>query len=372
MAKRDYYEVLGVSKNATNDEIKKAYRKKAIANHPDKNPGDKAAEERFKEATEAYEVLSDAKKRQTYDQFGFAGIDGMGGVNDFSHAYHDFSDIFGGGGFSDIFESFFGGGHSQRSGQRRSSRGADLRYDARVDFREAIFGTSLEIEYTHQVSCNTCGGSGAKEGSNKKVCPTCGGMGQVRRSSGFFSVASTCTTCNGEGHIIEKPCNNCSGTGVVRKKQKLKVKIPQGVDNGSSVVLNGMGNAGRNGAPSGDLYIYISVKPDPYFIREGSDVLCRVPITVTQALLGDTIEIPTISDTKIRINVPAGTKDGKRLKVRGQGVPKSKSFLDSKGDMYIEFTIDVPNHLSRKAKELLKELSKELGDNSKPKYEKLN
>ncbi len=185
-------------------------------------------------------------------------------------------------------------------------------------------------------------------------------------------MASTCTTCNGEGHIIENPCSDCSGSGVVRKKQKLKVKIPQGVDNGSSVVLNSMGNAGRNGAPSGDLYIYISVKPDPYFIREGYDVLCRVPITVSQALLGATIEIPTISDKTIRINVPSGTKDGKRLKVRGQGVPKSKSFLDSKGDMYLEFTIDVPHHLSKKAKDLLKELDKELGDNSKPKYEKIN
>lgn len=370
MAKRDYYEVLGVAKGASQEEIKKAYRKLAVANHPDRNPGDKAAEERFKEATEAYEVLSDEKKRQTYDQFGFAGIDGMnGGAHDYSNVYRDFGDIFGGG-FSDIFESFFGGGAGGRSSSGRGSAGpetgASLRYDVEIDFTEAVFGTKVEISYAHQVACETCGGSGAKSGSGKKVCPTCNGTGQVRRNSGFFAIASTCPTCNGSGYVIDNPCSDCHGTGVKRKQQKIKVTIPPGVDNGSRVVLSGMGDAGANGGDAGDLYVYVNVRRHKFFVRDGQDLYCQIPISITQAALGADIEVPTIDGQRVKVSVPAGVQNGKMLRLRGRGVPRLRGPLDQRGDMYIKLQIDVPKRLNAKAKQLMKELSEALGETNAP------
>jgi molecular chaperone DnaJ len=367
VAKRDYYEVLGVSKGSSIDEIKKAYRKLAVANHPDKNPGDKAAEERFKEASEAYEVLSDEQKRQAYDQFGFAGVDANGAQN-YSNVYRDFSDLFGGGGFSDIFESFFGGGmRSSRGGQQRGPAvGANLRYDVDIDFRDAVFGTKVEIAYTHQIHCSTCSGSGVQSGSGRKVCSTCNGVGQVRRNSGFFSIASTCPTCGGEGYLIENPCNDCHGTGLKRKQQKLKVTIPAGVDTGNRISISGQGDAGPNGGPAGDLYVYVNVRPHKYFERSGNDLYCQIPISITQAALGAEIEVMTIDDVKVKVAIPAGTQNGKMLRLRNKGVPHLRSSFDQRGDMYIKIIVDVPKKLNREAKNLLKQLSDAIGENSSP------
>jgi molecular chaperone DnaJ len=371
VAKRDYYEVLGVSKTATLDEIKKAYRKLAIANHPDRNQGDKEAEERFKEATEAYDVLSDDKKRQMYDQFGFAGVDGSGAGADYSNVYRDFSDIFGGGfgggGFEDIFSSFFGGGGSRSQGrgaQRGPEAGASLRYEVEIDFKDAVFGTKVEVSYAHQVACDVCHGSGSQGESGTKVCPTCSGSGQVRRSSGFFAIASTCPTCNGSGQVIENPCSSCHGTGLKRKQQKVKVTIPAGVDTGSRVVLRGMGDAGPNGGPSGDLYVYINVRPHKYFVRQEYDLFCQIPISVTQAALGGEVQVPTIDGQSIKLTIPSGVQHGKMLRVRGRGVTKLNS--TDRGDMYIKLMIQVPKRLNSKAKKLMQELSQVMGEETNP------
>ncbi|MFA6844123.1 MAG: molecular chaperone DnaJ [Sphaerochaetaceae bacterium] len=372
MAKRDYYEVLGVQKDATLDQIKKAYHKLAIANHPDTHPGDKAAEERFKEATEAYEVLGDEKKRSAYDQFGFAGIDGANGMgHDYSNVYRDFSDIFGGrggsGGFEDIFSSFFGGGMGTGSRSRESgdsSSGASLRYDVTIAFKDAIFGTKVDIAYAHQVSCEICHGTGSESGSGTKVCPTCGGSGQVRRNSGFFSIASTCPTCNGSGRVIDHPCSECHGTGVKRKQTKVKVTIPAGVDTGNRITLRGMGDCGTNGGDTGDLYVYINVQPDKYFVREGNDLYLQIPISMTQAALGADIEVPSIEGQTIKVTVPSGIQNGKMLRVRGQGATKLNS--SDRGDLYIKVLTVVPKHLGMKAKKLMQDLSESMGEISNP------
>jgi molecular chaperone DnaJ len=344
----------------------------AIANHPDRNPGDKAAEDRFKEATEAYDVLGDEKKRKMYDQYGFAGVDGAnGGGHDYSNVYRDFSDIFGGGfgggGFEDIFSSFFGGGGGRaqgRSGQRGPEAGSSLRYDVDVDFKDAVFGTKIEVAYSHQVACDVCHGSGSEGGSGTKVCPTCNGSGQVRRNSGFFAIASTCPTCGGSGHVIENPCSSCHGTGLKRKQQKVKVAIPAGVDTGSRVVLRGMGDAGPNGGPSGDLYVYITVKPHKYFVRQDYDLFCQIPISITQASLGGEIKVPTIDGNSIKVNIPSGIQSGKMLRVKGRGVTKLNT--NDRGDMYIKLQVQIPKRLGMKAKKLMQELSAALGEDESP------
>ncbi len=366
MAKRDYYEVLGVQKGASADEIKKAYRKLAVANHPDKNPGDAAAESRFKEASEAYEILSNEQKRQAYDQYGFAGVD-AGGAQDYSNVYRDFSDLFGGGGLGDIFGSFFGGGGGRPGGGRRGpSVGSSLRYDIEVDFKDAVFGTKVEISFAHHVHCSTCSGSGVKSGSGKKMCPTCNGAGQVRRNSGFFSVASTCPTCQGEGQIIENPCDDCHGTGLKRKQQKIKVTIPPGVDTGNRISLSGMGDAGSNGGPAGDLYVYVNVRPHKYFERSGNDLYCQIPISFTQAALGATIEVMTIDDVRVKVAIPSGTQNGKILRLRGKGVPHLRSTSNQRGDQYIKLVVETPKKLNREAKKLMAKLSEVIGENEKP------
>ncbi|MDI9455664.1 MAG: molecular chaperone DnaJ [Sphaerochaeta sp.] len=367
MAKRDYYEVLGVEKTATLDEIKKAYRKLAIANHPDRNQGDKAAEDRFKEATEAYDVLSDEKKRQMYDQFGFAGVDGGSGPRDYSNVYRDFSDIFGsgfGGGFEDIFSSFFGGGGRASRAHRGPEPGSSLRYDIEIDFKDAIFGTKVEISYSHQVACDVCGGSGSESSAGMKTCPTCHGSGQVSRGGGFFTIASTCPTCSGNGQIIENPCQGCHGTGLKRKQQKVKVTVPAGVDTGSRVVLRGMGDAGPNGGASGDLYVYINVRPHKYFIRQGDNLFVQIPISITQAALGAEIMVPTIDGKKIKLSIPSGTQHGKMLRLRQYGATRLNS--TDRGDMYVKIDIQVPKRLNSKAKKLMQELSDALGEVTEP------
>lgn len=367
MAKRDYYEVLGVAKDASKEDIKRAYRKLAVQNHPDRNPGDKEAEERFKEATEAYEVLGDEQKRQTYDQFGFAGLEGMGGGgHDYSTVFRDFEDIF--GDFGGIFDSFFGGGGG-RGGRRRSSgganRGSDLRYNLEISFKDAVFGTKLEISYRKNSACATCKGHGTSSGGGKKMCPTCGGSGQVRRSSGFFSIASPCPTCSGEGYIIENPCKACGGSGVQPKNQKIKVTIPPGIEHGKRINIPGQGDVGPNSGPAGDLYVYISVAPHTYFERDGNDLYCMIPISITQAALGAEIYVTTLDEKKIKLKIPAGTQNGKILRIRNEGVPHLHN-AQQRGDIYIKISVTVPTKLSGKAKTLLKELSEIEGEEKQP------
>ena len=340
-----------------------------MANHPDTHPGDKDAEARFKEATEAYEVLSDEKKRAAYDQYGFAGIDGAGGMgHDYSHVYQDFSDIFGGrGGFEDSFSSFFGGGMGGQGGARRSggpSQGSSLRYDVTLDFKDALFGTKVDVSYIHQVVCDTCHGSGSADGTGTKTCPTCGGSGQVRRNSGFFTVATTCPTCGGRGQVIDHPCQDCHGSGLKRKQTKLRVTIPAGVDNGNRVTLRGMGDAGANGGPSGDLVVFITVRPDKYFVRQGADLYLQVPISFTQAALGSDIIITSVDGKELKVSIPGGTQSGKLLRVRGQGAPKLNS--TDRGDLYLRIQVDTPKHLGLKARSLMKQLSEAMGENDRP------
>jgi len=362
--KRDYYEVLGIQKNASKDEIKKAYRKLAIQYHPDKNPGDKMAEEKFKEATEAYEVLGDDQKKAAYDQFGHAGVEGMGGGHDWSN-FRGFEDIFGEGGFGSIFESFFGGGfgRSRGGGAGGVRQGANLRYDVEIPFKDAVFGTKIEIQYSHNESCTTCKGSGTADGSGKKTCPVCRGSGQVRHSQGFFSVATTCHNCHGEGSIVEKPCKECGGSGTQKKRQKIMVTIPAGVENGKRVVIPRQGDAGPNGGPAGDLYVFIRVKPHEYFERQGSDLYCAVPISISQAALGGEIHVSTLDNKTIKVKVPPGIQTGKMLRIRDEGVP----WGSQRGNLYIKLMVQIPEKLSRRGKELLEELAKIEGQNDSPK-----
>ncbi len=361
MAKRDYYEVLGVEKGASIDDIKKAYRKLAIKYHPDKNPGDKTAEEKFREATEAYEVLSDEKKRPLYDQYGFAGVDeqmggGAGGAQ-YSHAFHDFADIFGsmGGGFSDIFDGIFGGGAKSSSRRRGGpSEGASLRYDLNISFKEAVYGTKTELRYRHNETCADCKGSGCTPGTSKRTCPTCNGIGQIRRSAGFFAVQQPCPDCSGSGMKIEKPCRACAGRGVVEKNKQMTLNIPCGVDNGKRISIPHQGDAGENGGPAGDLMVIIHVEQHPYFERDGQDLYCAIPISFTQAILGAEISFQALDGKSITFAVPAGTANGKLLKIRGKGVPYTSN-PDKAGDLYVKVMVQIPTKISLKEKELLEQ-----------------
>lgn len=364
-AKRDYYEVLGVQKGASADEIKKAYRKLAIKYHPDRNPGNKEAEEKFKEATEAYEVLSDDKKRPIYDQYGFAGLDGssgFGGAGGFtsSHAFHDFSDLFGGmgGGFSDIFEGIFGGGRSSSRARNPNApeQGQSLRYDLDISFKDAVYGTKAEIKFAHNETCPDCHGSGAAAGGSRKTCTACGGSGQIRRQAGFFAVQQTCPTCHGAGTVIDKPCSSCRGSGVQEKSKRVTLTIPAGVDDGKRIAIHGEGDAGKNGGPAGDLIVVLHVEPHTYFERSGQDLYCAVPVTMVQAALGETIFITTLDGKKIEFKLPAGTQNGKLLRIKNEGVPVFNT--SRKGDLYIKILVQVPSRLSSKQKELLEEFSK--------------
>jgi molecular chaperone DnaJ len=363
LAKRDYYEVLGVQKNASKDDIKKAYRKLAIQYHPDKNPGDKQAEEKFKEGTEAYEVLSDDQKRPAYDQFGFAGVEGMGGPSsrDFSQAFRGFEDIFGDipGSF---FDSIFGGGFGRRS-SGGTRQGANLRYDIEIPFKDAIFGTKVEIQYSRNDACPSCRGSGAAEGTGKKVCPTCKGTGQIRQSAGFFSMTTPCPSCGGQGETIEKPCPECGGQGTQKKRQKIMVTIPPGVENGKKVIIPRQGDAGQSGGPAGDLIVFIRVKPHEFFERQDEDLYCAIPLSITQASLGAEIQVSTLENKTIKVKVPAGIQNGKMLRIRDEGVPSG----GRRGNLYIKIMVQIPSKLSRRGRELMEELSRVEGENNSPK-----
>jgi molecular chaperone DnaJ len=368
MAKRDFYEVLGVQKGSSRDEIKRAYRQLAIKYHPDRNP-DKDAEDKFKEATEAYEILADDRKRQAYDQYGFAGLNGMGQptAQDFSTIFQGFEDIF--GDVSGIFDSFFGGGGGSRrrsGGRGYGQRGTDLRYDMEIGFLEAAFGTKKEVSYPRAEKCDVCKGSGADKGGGRKLCPTCGGSGQVRRNSGFFSIASTCPSCNGEGEVIDKPCPECRGAGTVRRTRTITITIPAGIEDGKRLSVGGQGDAGANGSPDGDLYVFLRVQPHESFERDGKDVYCVIPISITQAALGAEIVVPTLDDKSVRLAIPAGTQNGRVLRLKGEGIPELHS-PSRRGDMYIKVMVRVPTKISPKAKELLKELSAVSGEEHNPK-----
>ena len=370
MAKRDYYEVLGVQKSATKDEIKKGYRKLAIQYHPDKNPGNKEAEEKFKEATEAYEVLSDDEKRQIYDQYGFAGLDGMGGGGGGFNAgnFRDFDDIF--GDFGSVFENIFGGGGRRSSRASEPGQGANLRYDLEISFQDAVFGTKTEISFNHDETCSSCGGTGGAKGASRKTCPTCQGTGQVRRSAGFFSVAQPCHVCHGAGSVIDNPCSDCSGTGVKSKKKKIIVTIPAGVDDGKRIAIPRQGHAGRNGGAPGDLFVFIHVRPHESFERSGQDLYCAIPVTVPQAALGTDLFVTTLDDRKIKVKIPAGIQNGKLLRLKDEGVPVINS--NKKGDLYIKVIIQTPTRLSQKEKNLYEELEKLEGATTSPKMLKLS
>ena len=347
-AKRDYYEILGVSKTATAEELKKSYRKLAIQFHPDKNPGDKAAEEKFKELSEAYEVLSDPQKRQAFDQFGHGGPGGAGfDFNGFGAGGASMNDIFG-----DIFGDLFGGGGG-RGGQRRRSggrAGADLRTQVDISFEEAAKGAEKVITVPRAVSCETCSGTGAKPGTKPETCGQCNGRGEMTFQQGFFAISRPCPKCNGAGQTIPHPCGTCRGTGQTQKRSQIAIKIPGGVDTGQRLKLSGEGEAGERGGPAGDLYVVINVLSHDFFTREDADVLCDVPITFTQAALGAELEVPTL-EGKVKMKIPAGTQSHKTFRLKGKGLPRLGSY--GQGDQLIRVLIETPSQLSSEQKELL-------------------
>lgn len=347
---QDYYEQLGVSKSASQDDLKKAFRKLAMQYHPDRNPGDEAAEQKFKEINRAYEVLRDEQKRAAYDRYGheaFENAEAGGGAG----ARGGFD--FGGGGFADIFEEMFGEFTGGRRGGNAGRRGSDLRYNLDISLEDAFAGKTAEIHVPTSVSCSTCSGSGAAEGSKPVNCPTCQGMGKVRSQQGFFTVERTCPACRGAGRVIENPCGDCSGSGRIQKEKTLSVKIPPGVEEGTRIRLNGEGEAGLQGAQAGDLYIFLSVEPHRLFQREGADIFCRVPMAMTAAALGGHIEVPTVDGGRAKVTIGPGTQTGTQFRLRGKGMSVLNS--QQRGDMYVEAQIETPVNLSRKQRELLKE-----------------
>ncbi|HCW90511.1 MAG TPA: molecular chaperone DnaJ [Marinobacter sp.] len=352
MAKRDYYEVLGVSRNADEKEIKRAYRKLAMKYHPDRNPGDAESETRFKEASEAYEVLADASKRAAYDQFGHAGVDGQAGGGGFGGGGASFSDIFG-----DVFGDIFGGG----GGRGRNTRGADLRYTLELDLEEAVRGKTVEIRIPGHRECESCGGSGAEKGSTPERCSTCNGMGQVRMQQGFFAVQQACPTCRGSGQVIKNPCKSCNGQGRVREEKTLSVKVPPGVDTGDRIRLSGEGEMGMDGGPPGDLYVQVAVREHSIFTRDGSNLYCEVPISVVDAALGGELEVPTL-DGRVKLKIPPETQTGKLFRLRNKGVKPVRG--GPPGDLLCRVQIETPVNLTKRQKELLEEFQASLDGNN--------
>ena len=360
--KRDYYEVLGISKGASEDEIKKAYKKMARKYHPDLNPGDKEAEEKFKEVNEAYEVLSDPNKKARYDQYGHAGVDPNFGAGAGFDGSFDFGDL------GDIFGNFFGGGFGgggRRTNPNAPQRGESIRLSLTISFEEAAFGCEKEITVERMEQCGTCSGSGCAAGTTPEVCPDCHGTGQVqvRRQTpmGVFATSSPCGRCGGKGKIIHQPCPDCRGTGAVRKRKTIKASVPAGIDNGQTISIRGQGHAGKNGGPAGDLLITITVRPHELFRREGTSVLCEAPITFAQAVLGAELEIPTI-DGKVKYDLPEGTQSGTTFRLKGKGIPSING--RGRGDQYVTVYIETPRNLNKEQKDALKKFAETMGDNN--------
>ncbi|RFB77954.1 molecular chaperone DnaJ [Methylovirgula sp. 4M-Z18] len=362
MAKRDFYEVLGVTKSASDADLKSAFRKLAMKYHPDRNPGDHTAEVKFKEVNEAYQTLSDAQKRAAYDRFGHAAFEqgGMGGGAPFGDGFAS--------SFSDIFDDLFGGmmGGGARGGQRRDGRerGSDIRYDLEITLEEAFKGKTQTIKVATSIACDACHGSGAKPGSRPKTCPTCQGHGQVRAQQGFFAIQRTCPTCHGRGEIIDNPCASCSGMGRVTRENAITINIPAGVEDGMRIRHTGEGEAGLRGGPPGDLYIFISIKPHQFFQRDGADLYCVAPISMVQATLGAEFTLRAVDGTQTRVSIPEGTQTGKQVKVRGKGMPvlRTRNF----GDLYVHLKVETPQNLTRRQRELLQEFQAESSNNTQP------
>ena len=365
MAKRDYYDVLGVEKSASPDQIKAAYRKQAVKYHPDKNKGDKGAEEKFKEASEAYHVLSNSERKQNYDNFGHAAFENGGGGGRGGFGNFDFS-----GSFSDIFEDFFGegfGGGGRRS-RRSNNRGSDLRYDLSISLEEAYTGKKQDIKFSTSERCGTCSGSGSKPGHSASSCSMCGGQGQVRSSQGFFTVQQTCPQCAGSGEQITDPCSSCGGQGKKQANKRLSVTIPKGVDDGTRIRLSGKGEAGSRGASNGDLYLFINVESHELFKRSEVNLFFEFPISFTDAALGTTIEIPTIDGGKAKIKIPDGTQSGKQFRLKGKGMPFMRR--GDYGDLYVQVKTEVPIFLNKEQKELLEKFRKIENEKSNPSIKK--
>ncbi|MBM3834325.1 MAG: molecular chaperone DnaJ [Verrucomicrobia bacterium] len=364
MAKRDYYEVLGIDRNTSAEELKKAYRKLALKYHPDKNPGDKTAEEKFKEIGEAYEALSDPQRRAAYDQYGHAAFDPRmrGGGRGFHDPFDIFREVFGGGGGGggSIFDDLFGGGQRDPTGPQR---GSDLRYDMEITFEEAVLGCEKEVSLTKMDPCETCRGSGAEAGSSTKVCSACGGRGQVITSRGIFSIAQTCPRCEGAGRVIERPCRTCRGAGRRERASKIKIKIPAGVDTGARLRSSNNGEAGVRGGPSGDLFVVLHVKPHEIFQREGDDLVCEVPIRFVDAALGGEIEVPTLTG-RADVRIPAGTQNGTLFRLKGKGVKNLQGY--GYGDLHVRVTVEVPTHLNNAQRAKLEEFSELCDPNVNP------
>jgi len=361
MAKRDFYEVLGVARGADEKTLKSAYRKLAMKYHPDRNPGDETAESNFKEVNEAYDTLKDDQKRAAYDRFGHAAFEngGFGGGGGGPHG-HDFAST-----MSDIFEEFFGvggAGGGRRSGGRE--RGADLRYNLDITLEEAFAGKTVEIEVPTSVTCDSCSGSGAKPGTSPSACRTCGGAGRVRAAQGFFTLERTCPSCQGRGQVIEDACESCGGVGRTTQERSLSVNIPAGIEDGTRIRLAGEGEAGLRGGPAGDLYIFLSIKPHEFFQRDGADLYCRVPISMTTATIGGQFDVPTVAGTSSRVKVPEGTQTGKQFRLRGKGMPVMRS--NQFGDMYIQVTVETPTNLTKRQRELLAEFEAESSGENHP------
>ena len=351
-SKRDYYEVLAVERNADADALKKAFRKQAMQYHPDRNPGDKEAEDKFKESSEAYEVLSDPDRRARYDRFGHQGVEGFGGSGGFNNV--NINDIFG-----EIFGDIFGGG---RSRGRARNRGADLRYNLELTFEEAAFGSEVTVKIPRPKRCEACEGTGSKS-KQQRQCPTCGGAGEVRFTQGFFAVSRACSQCNGTGNVVQDPCKSCKGSGKLESETSLQVKIPGGVDTGTRVRLAGEGEIGEHGGPPGDLYVVVHVKEHPLFVREEYEVLCEVPISFTSAALGAQIDVPTL-DGKVKMKIPAGTQSGKVFRLKGKGIPHLHG--SGRGDQHVRVTVETPTELSEKQRELLEQFAEACGEGVNP------
>ena len=355
MADRDFYEILGVSRNASDDEIKKSYRKMAMKYHPDRNKDNKESERKFKEATAAYEALKDPERRAAYDQYGHDAFrqGGMGG-----QGFGDFA-----GGFSDIFEEFFGGGFNTSSRSRGPQRGSDLRYNMSISLQDAFNGKKTQIKIPSYVKCDLCSATGSADKSGPSTCSSCNGQGKVRSTQGFFSIERPCPTCGGEGSTIKNPCLKCSGTGQVKKQKTISVTIPAGVDTGTRIRISGEGEPGQRGAGNGDLYIFVEVQKDKLFEREEENIFCQIPISITTAILGGDVEVPTIDGKKARLNIPAGTQSETQFRLRGKGMSILRQ--TRRGDMYIEVNVEIPVNLNGKQKAILQDFEKEGGTSKK-------